>query len=270
MSDLRKALEPCPSCGKPPGSRVGPPTLVRCVTDGCLGRDLAAETPAEWNTRAATKQSRPGNAGAVAWQILDKQGRWITLPGDWNESENLEGREYRPLYATPPAAAGREEIAKAIMESGNCGIGAYDKAGKWMRIFCNDDSLKDDPHHYFADCDCSKACDAVLALGIPSASAASSDVVPAPEPEPDAGGATLSPHELCPWQPIETAPTKDETEIWAFNGEQARMVWLQDEGLWLWADELLCDADPDPEQPTHWMPLPADPPLPRAERGIGS
>ncbi len=28
----------------------------------------------------------------------DKRGRWITLPGDWQESENIEEREYRPLY----------------------------------------------------------------------------------------------------------------------------------------------------------------------------
>jgi hypothetical protein len=66
------------------------------------------------------------------------------------------------------------------------------------------------------------------------------------------------------WQPIETAP-KDGTEIWAFNGEQARMKWFdaddQDEGysLWIWADELSCDVDPSPEQPTHWQPLPAAP-----------
>lgn len=61
------------------------------------------------------------------------------------------------------------------------------------------------------------------------------------------------------WQPIGTAP-KDR-EIWAFNGEQARMIWMEGEGyaLWAWADETLGDIDPYPEQPTHWMPLPADP-----------
>ena len=62
------------------------------------------------------------------------------------------------------------------------------------------------------------------------------------------------------WQPIETAP-KNETEIWAFNGEQARMLWIEGDGygLWCWADECLCDIDPEPEQPTHWMPLPEPP-----------
>jgi Lar family restriction alleviation protein len=62
------------------------------------------------------------------------------------------------------------------------------------------------------------------------------------------------------WQPIETAP-KDGTEVWAFNGEQARMLWSegQEWALWVWADQLLADADPEPEQPTHWMPLPAAP-----------
>lgn len=62
------------------------------------------------------------------------------------------------------------------------------------------------------------------------------------------------------WQPIETAP-RDGTEIWAFNGEQARMHWVEGDGfaLWIWSDELLSDIDPCAEQPTHWMPLPAPP-----------
>jgi hypothetical protein len=41
----------------------------------------------------------PNKRKPDAWQIRDKHGRWITLPGDWQESENIEGREYRPLYA---------------------------------------------------------------------------------------------------------------------------------------------------------------------------
>ena len=62
------------------------------------------------------------------------------------------------------------------------------------------------------------------------------------------------------WQPIETAP-RDGAEVWAFNGKQARMKWIEGGyfALWVWADELLADADPNPEQPTHWQPLPAAP-----------
>lgn len=62
------------------------------------------------------------------------------------------------------------------------------------------------------------------------------------------------------WQPISTAP-KDGTEVWAYNGEQARMRWIEghEYALWAWADEVLCDVDPSPEQPTHWMPLPPPP-----------
>jgi hypothetical protein len=61
------------------------------------------------------------------------------------------------------------------------------------------------------------------------------------------------------WLPIETAPK--DVEIWAFNGEQARMTWSAGEGwaLWIWADSLLSEVDPEPTQPTHWMPLPAAP-----------
>ncbi|KDB85232.1 DUF551 domain-containing protein [Bordetella bronchiseptica] len=62
------------------------------------------------------------------------------------------------------------------------------------------------------------------------------------------------------WMLIDSAP-KDGTEIWAYNGEQARMRWIEGEcyALWIWADELLSDADPNPDQPTHWQPLPAAP-----------
>lgn len=62
------------------------------------------------------------------------------------------------------------------------------------------------------------------------------------------------------WQPIETAP-KDGTSVWAFNGEQAPMCYIAGEGyaLWIWADQVLSDVDPSPEQPTHWMPLPSPP-----------
>ncbi|AZR94999.1 hypothetical protein BBB39_15435 [Bordetella trematum] len=62
------------------------------------------------------------------------------------------------------------------------------------------------------------------------------------------------------WQPIATAP-KGGAEIWGFNGEQARMLWSEGEhwALWVWADSSLADIDPSPDQPTHWMPLPAAP-----------
>lgn len=65
---------------------------------------------------------------------------------------------------------------------------------------------------------------------------------------------------MSEWQPIETAP-KDGSKIWAFNYEQGVMEWTEGDGwaLWIWSDELLRDVDPDPEQPTHWMPLPAPP-----------
>jgi hypothetical protein len=65
---------------------------------------------------------------------------------------------------------------------------------------------------------------------------------------------------MSQWLPIEDAP-KDGSEIWAYNGEQARMKWSQGEdwALWIWADELLADVDPDPVQPTHFMPLPPNP-----------
>jgi hypothetical protein len=84
-----------------------------------------------------------------------------------------------------------------------------------------------------------------------------------------AAGTILFQPQAVAWRLIDTAP-KDGTEIWAFNGEQARMVWVEgdQESFWLWADELLDQADPMPEPPTHWMPMPADPssPLSRPQR----
>lgn len=73
------------------------------------------------------------------------------------------------------------------------------------------------------------------------------------------------------WKPIASAP-KDGTEVWAYNGEQARMRWTEGEcyALWIWADDLVSDADPCPDQPTHWMPLPPAPtshPIPTGATG---
>jgi hypothetical protein len=65
------------------------------------------------------------------------------------------------------------------------------------------------------------------------------------------------------WLPIESA-LRDGAEIWAFQSpehHQCLMKWVEGEGyaLWIYADENLADIDPDPKQPTHWMPLPAAP-----------
>jgi len=73
------------------------------------------------------------------------------------------------------------------------------------------------------------------------------------------------------WKLIEEAP-KDGTEIWAFNGEQGRMRWSEggkgDESwaLWVWADELLNDIDPNPDQPTHFTLLLSAPVVQEARR----
>jgi hypothetical protein len=62
------------------------------------------------------------------------------------------------------------------------------------------------------------------------------------------------------WQSISTA-ARDGTAIWAYNGEQARMVWSEgpEWALWIWHDQTLAGMDPSPVQPTHWMPLPPPP-----------
>jgi hypothetical protein len=90
--------------------------------------------------------------------------------------------------------------------------------------------------------------------------------------------AALSQKEAAPseeWLPIATAP-KDGSVLWTFNGEQGRMHWTEGEingekwALWVWDDQLLADVDSEPDQPTHWRPLPAPPMAPpQAPEGGG-
>ncbi|MDB5584839.1 MAG: hypothetical protein JWR80_10015 [Bradyrhizobium sp.] len=54
--------EVCPFCGKLPGTKVGPPAMARCVTEGCEGRNLAAVLLTEWNTRATPSSTFPADA----------------------------------------------------------------------------------------------------------------------------------------------------------------------------------------------------------------
>lgn len=74
------------------------------------------------------------------------------------------------------------------------------------------------------------------------------------------GSAPTPPVSEDRWLPIETAP-KDGREVWCFNGEHCVMRWISGEGyaLWVYVDPLRSDADPEPEQPSHWMPLPEAP-----------
>lgn len=73
--------------------------------------------------------------------------------------------------------------------------------------------------------------------------------------------ANLPKREAMTWQPIATAP-KDGTQVWAYcEGEQSVMHYLEGDGygLWVYSDDLLSDACPEPSQPTHWIPRPANP-----------
>jgi hypothetical protein len=62
------------------------------------------------------------------------------------------------------------------------------------------------------------------------------------------------------WQPIDSAP-KDGRSVLAYAGEVVVMRYIADRdcNLWVYTDELLSDACPEPDQPTHWVPLPAPP-----------
>ncbi len=50
----------CPFCKNPPGQKVGPPAMARCITPGCEGTKLGAVTLAEWNASSPTPQIAGG------------------------------------------------------------------------------------------------------------------------------------------------------------------------------------------------------------------
>ena len=58
------------------------------------------------------------------------------------------------------------------------------------------------------------------------------------------------------WRPIETAPKDTMQTILIFGDEGTEMVWWC-ERLTAWLDARGNDAYND--DPTHWMPLPAEP-----------
>lgn len=60
----------CKLCGNPPGQKVGPPALVRCVNKECEGSKLGAETLPEWNIRNAAAVSQPEVLTKEALRLL--------------------------------------------------------------------------------------------------------------------------------------------------------------------------------------------------------
>lgn len=77
MTDNRERLKACPSCGKQPGQKVGPPALARCVTKGCPGSSRAAVTLTEWGFNTPTF-----NDG-------------IEAAAKWHENEAADTAKYR-------------------------------------------------------------------------------------------------------------------------------------------------------------------------------
>lgn len=65
---------------------------------------------------------------------------------------------------------------------------------------------------------------------------------------------------MSEWKTIESAP-RDGSHILAWNGEIALMRFISgdDYALWVYADTSLDEICPEPDQPSHWMPLPNPP-----------
>lgn len=100
MNDAREMLELCPFCKKPPGTKVGPPALARCITPDCPGKNLAAETFNEWNTRTASERL----AATAEWPEITKEqveaidriaapelekGNWVSVEGEATPDEEI-------------------------------------------------------------------------------------------------------------------------------------------------------------------------------------
>lgn len=59
---MSKELEPCRYCGQPPGQKVGPPALARCITPDCEGKKLGAEVLHDWNVLNRRTTQHPSQA----------------------------------------------------------------------------------------------------------------------------------------------------------------------------------------------------------------
>ena len=75
--------------------------------------------------------------------------------------------EYRSGTPAQPVLT-RESVLSAIIHAQDCGLGDTGPDGKWQRIACNDKSLEGDRNFHHADCECSRAADAIMALALPS------------------------------------------------------------------------------------------------------
>jgi hypothetical protein len=126
---MTEKLLPCPLCKKRPGEKVGPPALVRCVTEGCAGKALGAETPTEWNTRVgvATPTPMPSDAmpderGPLAWTISPKTEAAIKEIDGNLRSARLRASDLVAGAATPTPTqdydAERNRIARIICPDG--------------------------------------------------------------------------------------------------------------------------------------------------------
>lgn len=69
-------LSPCPFCNQPPGTKVGPPALARCIAPDCLGAGLAAKTFAEWNVHVSAVLTASKVFG------YPRLGSWLHQPLD--------------------------------------------------------------------------------------------------------------------------------------------------------------------------------------------
>ncbi len=91
-------------------------------------RQRSALPPVQPNPLGADGRNMP-----VAWQVRNKD-RWLLMPADWSEAENLSGRVYRPLYAIPSPtdvdlarAALEQPVVRALVEAAYGTLDAIDK-----------------------------------------------------------------------------------------------------------------------------------------------
>jgi hypothetical protein len=85
--DIQPEMEllPCRYCGNPPGRRVGPPAMARCVADGCRGKQLGAELLGDWNLTNCTPPRPEPSAPCPtpAWGAKVAQPAEVTQPAIW-------------------------------------------------------------------------------------------------------------------------------------------------------------------------------------------
>jgi hypothetical protein len=109
-------IKPCPICGKRSGTKVGPPALVRCITEGCAGTKLGAKTIDEWSAYATVPSGKPTNGCKMKAEVT-RRGAFdmqVCVPAHWSDQQVTKFAELENPCGTANGWQIRREGDKAL------------------------------------------------------------------------------------------------------------------------------------------------------------